>query len=79
MTYEDGEGNLTARDFDIIHIYERHNRWYFDAYCGLSDGEERTFRVDRVLTLRDHVTGESWTLLAEVRRKFRQMGRSGVY
>ena len=78
MMYRDVDGNETARDFDLIKVYERHNRWYFDAHCDLVS-DERTFRVDRVELLKNNDTGKMWSLEKDIRKHFRELSRNGGF
>ena len=52
ISYEDQKGIITERTIEIDKVYKKGNFLYIDAYCFLS-GDNRTFRVDRILTMKD--------------------------
>jgi len=53
MEYQDAEGNVSSRKISSI----RFDGTYIKAHCH-KRGEFRTFRIDRVISLADTVTGE---------------------
>ena len=52
-------GQTTERDFDIKHYFfaDDENQYYIQGHCHLRRGN-RTFRLDRINSLIDLVTGE---------------------
>lgn len=52
ISYEDQKGIITERTIEIDKVYRKGKFYYVDAYCFLV-GDNRTFRVDRILTMKD--------------------------
>lgn len=52
ISYEDQKGVITERTIEIDKVYKKGKFLYVDAYCYLG-GDNRTFRVDRILTMKD--------------------------
>lgn len=59
LSYTDMSGQTTERDFDIKHYFfaDDENQYYIQGHCHLRRGN-RTFRLDRINSLIDLVTGE---------------------
>lgn len=51
IAYEGIDGAVTIRKIDIDYVYIKNKRCYIDCYCYLV-GDERTFCVDRIISLR---------------------------
>jgi hypothetical protein len=57
IEYEDNHGNFTDRAIDIKNVYEKNGQLYIYAYCYMKDAN-RTFLVDRILSMKDKRGGK---------------------
>ena len=56
IEYEDSTGNFSDRTIEIKRVYKKGGKLYIDAYCFLA-GDDRTFLVDRIVTMKDKYKG----------------------
>ena len=52
IQYEDYKGQISERTIEVIRVYKKGKFYYVDAYCFMC-GEGRTFRVDRIMTMKE--------------------------
>lgn len=52
IQYEDYKGQFSERKIEVIKVYKKGKFYYVDAYCFMC-GEGRTFRVDRIMTMKE--------------------------
>jgi len=57
IEYEDTKGDYSNRTIEIKRVYKKDGILYTEAYCYMADGM-RTFRIDRILTMKDKVGGQ---------------------
>jgi hypothetical protein len=57
IEYEDANGNYTNRTIEIKKVSEKNGEFYIRAYCFMQ-GEERTFRADRIITMKKDRKGK---------------------
>jgi predicted DNA-binding transcriptional regulator YafY len=60
IEYEDANGNFSDRTIDIHRVYRKGGKLYIDAYCYMQ-GDDRTFLVDRILSMRETRKGPKIT------------------
>ncbi|QNX72849.1 hypothetical protein [Acinetobacter seifertii] len=67
LEYQDRHGNITTRGIDITGVHKEYgnNRWYFLA--DTLDGE-RTFKSQRVISLKDQWFNRTYSTAKEVRK-----------
>lgn len=63
--YSHGRGEMTEREIDPLRVFYAYGAWYVDA-LDVSAGEQRTFRLDRIRTLR--ATGDTFEPPPEAER-----------
>jgi len=57
IEYEDANGNFTDRAIEIKNVYEKNGQLYIYGYCFMKDAN-RTFLVDRILSMKDKSGGK---------------------
>jgi hypothetical protein len=57
IEYEDNQGNFTDRAIEIKNVYEKNGQLYIYAFCFVKDAN-RTFLVDRILSMKDKRGGK---------------------
>lgn len=57
ITYADADGVITERVIRVQEVRGENGFTYIDAHCFLADAK-RTFRGDRILSMKNHRTGE---------------------
>jgi predicted DNA-binding transcriptional regulator YafY len=60
IEYEDIKGNFSDRTIEINRVYKKGGKLYIGAYCFMQ-GEDRTFLVDRILSMRETRKGPKIT------------------
>jgi len=57
IEYEDAHGDYSERTIEITRVYKKGDKLYINAYCFLAC-DERTFQVDRIVTMKDKYKGQ---------------------
>lgn len=58
ITYTDSNDNVSLRDIAVIKRYKNGGSYYIDAYC-FEAQDRRTFRIDRINSVKVIKTGQS--------------------